>query len=116
MGGVDLTLIVMIDRRVGLSLSQGRGYGDEFFSVRPVIGVLLPCADYTALALVVGAVMLKFAILQHSDLSQFLQPSKKLNPVHHPLIQQLDEDNQVFLINVVGIFFVALGDQVLPTS
>lgn len=33
MGGVDLTLIVLIDRRVGLSLSRGRGYGDEFYSV-----------------------------------------------------------------------------------
>ena len=30
--GHDLTLIVMIDRRVGLSLSHGRVYGGEFFS------------------------------------------------------------------------------------
>ena len=29
----DLTLISVIDRRVRLSLSQGRGYGVDFFSV-----------------------------------------------------------------------------------
>jgi hypothetical protein len=33
MWGHDLTLIVMIDRRVGLPLSQGRGYGVDFFSM-----------------------------------------------------------------------------------
>ena len=32
-GHEDLTLIVTINRRVGLSLSQGRGHGDEFCSV-----------------------------------------------------------------------------------
>jgi hypothetical protein len=30
--GHDLTLIVMIDRRVGLSLSQERGYGVDLCS------------------------------------------------------------------------------------
>ena len=32
-GGHDLTLIVTIDRRVGLPSPAGRGDGDEFFSV-----------------------------------------------------------------------------------
>jgi hypothetical protein len=40
---LDLTPIVTIDRRVRLPLSQERGHGLDFFSVRMHVGFPSPC-------------------------------------------------------------------------